>query len=66
MKNKLDFRTKHTRFEVVSNINIPSRWFYPNLGIQFSINWIEDDGQFGVYLHLVFFSVYFDWFQSQQ
>lgn len=63
---RIDLRTKHSRFEVVSNINIPMKWFYPHLGIHFSFNWIENDGQFGFYLHLIFFSIYFDWFQSEQ
>ena len=56
------YKTKNNVFEIVPNLG--KNWFYPNIGLQFTINWLKDDEQFGFYIHLLFVSIYFDWFPS--
>ena len=36
--------------------------FYPQLGINFVFYWRKPDRQFGLYLYLLLFNIYFDWF----
>jgi hypothetical protein len=51
---------KNILFEIVSNI---SRYYFnPGLGISLSFNW-EIEKQIGIYIYLIFITVYFDWFE---
>ncbi len=56
----------HTMIETTSNIDFGRKWFMPSLGIKFDINWTENYGEFGIYIYLILFNVYVDWFQEEQ
>jgi hypothetical protein len=60
----IKIQNRHFVFEL--NSNIYKYGFFPKFGINLVFNWMKNEEQFGLYIHLIILNIYFDWFLMGQ